>query len=74
MQNLLTFTQFVDRTGARRALIAERLGVTVPAIDKLYGGTMLPSLDLALKIQELTLGTVTCESWVENTKNKKLRN
>lgn len=59
----LTFAEFVDVTGVDLTLIAHKCGVTYQAIRRMYQGKLKPGLDLALKIEDLTLGTVKCESW-----------
>ncbi len=64
----LTFTEFVDRTGVDLELIASKCAVTGAAVRRMHAGTLKPGLDLALKIEELTLGVVRCESWPRNSK------
>ena len=72
MPEPLTFTEFVDRTGVKLALVAQKCERTYPAIKRLYDGTLQPGLKLALKIEEITLGAVKCNSWDRNSKRGKL--
>ncbi|MCY3802922.1 MAG: hypothetical protein OXG06_00755 [Gammaproteobacteria bacterium] len=69
MPESLTFTEFVDRTGASLALIAKRCERTYPAIKRLYDGTLKPGLELALRIEDITLGTVKYNNWDCNSKS-----
>ena len=67
MHEPLTFTEFVDRTGVNLELVASKCAVSCVAVRRMYAGTLKPGLDLALRIEEFTLGTVTCQSWKRNS-------
>ena len=69
----LTFREFMDYTGVECELVARKCGVTGAAVRRMYAGTLKPGLDLALKIQDLTLGAVRCESWESNSKRAGLK-
>lgn len=63
MSNLRTFLSENDETQAE---FAERIGVSQGTVSKLCKGLISPSLPLALKIQRVTGGKVTVESWMKD--------
>ncbi len=59
---------YLKENGIRQSDFAAAVGATQATISKLVSGAMLPSLQLAVKIQSETQGRVTCESWVNGAR------
>jgi len=56
--------EYLAAHGIRQADFAMMVGATQATISKLIGGTVTPSLALALRIQRATNGSVACEHWL----------
>ncbi len=61
MSNLRTF---LKENGLRQAEFAERVGTTQGMISRLVSGVVVPSLDLAVRIERITDGAVPAASWI----------
>ena len=55
------FAQFIETTGWSE--VVKKLGIDPAHLARLKNGQRLPSLALALKIQRVTKGAVSPESW-----------
>jgi len=55
---------------------AREVGITVSAASRLTGGSRLPSVEVAVRIQQLTEGQVSPDSFVEarRAQNEKMAN
>jgi DNA-binding XRE family transcriptional regulator len=53
-------------TGTRQSDLAEKVGVSRPYMSQLVGGTKMPGLELAIKIEAATDGAVTVRSWLKS--------
>lgn len=58
--------EWIDADGRPIAEIADLLGVAVSYVNRLRRGESRPSLELAIRIEELTGGDITARSWVDN--------
>ena len=61
-----TLRAFLLESNETQAEFAERIGVSQGTVSKLCKGLISPSLPLALKIQRVTDGKVTVESWMKD--------
>ncbi len=57
-------SRWLDDARKTRAWAASRLHVTRQYIDRLARGSSRPSLDLAVKIEELTGGRIAVSTWM----------
>ncbi|WP_373354101.1 helix-turn-helix domain-containing protein [Pseudoroseicyclus sp. CXY001] len=55
--------QYLAANCIRQTPFAERCGTTQATISRLSAGTSLPSLDLAIRIEDATAGAVPANSW-----------
>lgn len=56
--------EYLTKTGLKQAAFAQRIGVTQVTVSKLIARTMLPGLELAVRIEDATCGQVPARSWV----------
>lgn len=56
--------EYLTKSGLKQAAFAQRIGVTQATVSKLIARTMLPGLELAVKIEDATGGAVLARSWV----------
>jgi DNA-binding XRE family transcriptional regulator len=61
---MMTLKAYLEETGEKQVLFADRVGTTPATISRLCGGTLKPSLDLAHSIETATAGKVPTETWV----------
>jgi len=57
--------KYLEEQSISQKLFAEKLGVHLLTIFKITNKKSMPSLKLALKIENLTFGKVTCEDFLE---------
>ncbi len=60
----MTLKAYLEETGEKQVLFADRVGTTPATISRLCGGTLKPALDLAHRIETATEGKVPTETWV----------
>lgn len=56
--------EYLTKSGLKQAAFAQRIGVTQATVSKLIARTMLPGLELAVKIEDATGGAVKARSWI----------
>lgn len=56
--------EHLEGNGIRQADFAARIGVTQGMVSRLVSGALLPSLELAVKIERDTGGAVPASSWI----------
>lgn len=61
---MMTLKAYLEWTGEKQVLFADRVGTTPATISRLCGGTLKPALDLAHRIETATGGKVKTETWV----------
>ncbi len=55
---------YLAQNNIRQSALAETLGVSNGYMSQIINGDKRPSLDLAVKIEDVTDGAVTARSWV----------
>lgn len=55
---------FMTENGIKQADFAASIGATQGLVSRLIGGTALPSLKLAARIERVTGGAVPASSWI----------
>ena len=60
-----TLDAYLSKYRIRQASFAARVGTSQATISKLISRTVLPSLELAVRIERETDGEVSAASWVE---------
>ncbi len=61
-----TLRETILKSGETQAVWARRLGVSRGYLHGIINGTKRPSLSLAIRIERLTNGAVSVESWVSD--------
>jgi transcriptional regulator with XRE-family HTH domain len=59
------FAQHIDHSNENRSAWAERLGISRSYLSDLLNRKKTPSLELAVRIQNLTGGAVPASSWID---------
>lgn len=59
----MTLKEYLDSTGERQTDFAKRASSTDATISRIIGGTLNPSLSLALRIQRATGGKVKVDQF-----------
>jgi transcriptional regulator with XRE-family HTH domain len=62
MSNL---SSFLKKSGVTQSAFAQRVGVVQATISRLARGTVMPSIEVAVKIERETGGEVPANSWAE---------
>lgn len=58
---------YADTFDGRQRDLADALGISQPHLSLLLAGRKRPSLDLAVRIEQVTKGAVPATSWVETS-------
>ena len=61
---MIKLTKYLEEAKLGQAVFAEGIGVTQATVSRLARGKMVPSLELALAIENATGGKVPMSSWV----------
>jgi transcriptional regulator with XRE-family HTH domain len=56
---------WVDEHGWTRQRLADELGITLVSAARLCSGSRRPSLEMAVKIEDLTEGAVPVRYWIQ---------
>ena len=59
----MNLEKYLATNGIHQTDFADRIGVSSQYLSSLVNGKKTPNVVLALKIEDLTLGVVTCRSW-----------
>lgn len=57
--------QYIIKSGKNRTQWAARLGISKSYLSEILNQNRTPSLDLAVKIEAMTEGAVSCKSWID---------
>lgn len=68
-QNMTQLLSYLKATKTRQADFAAIVGVSQATVSKLIGGSVAPSLELAVRIERATGGEVKATSWVPETES-----
>jgi DNA-binding transcriptional regulator YdaS (Cro superfamily) len=63
--------EYLDTYGLKHVNFANKLGISRAVLSNIITGTTIPSLKLALEIEEATNGEVSCEE-LANFESKKI--
>ena len=63
--------KYLEEQGISQKLFAEKLGIHVMTMFKITNRIRLPSLDIAMKIENITFGKVTCEDFLREESKEK---
>ena len=63
----MTLDNFMHTYNVKPKYFADKLGITPAHVSLLRNGGSLPSLPLAIKIEEATVGQVTTHDWPTQT-------
>lgn len=64
-------SSWLDTSGRDRDALASKLGISRSYLDRLCAGRARPSLDLAIRLDQATLGAVPASSWAAVPPNAK---
>jgi len=72
----MDFAKWVKQEGVKPTFLADKLGVTYNCLYLLIKKSTVPRLALAVAIEDLTKGKVTCRDWLgkNDSKDNKKRN
>lgn len=62
-------SQYLRTNQIRQQTFAELVGVTQGVVSRLVGGSVKPSLELAVRIDRATAGAVPVHAWVDVAKS-----
>lgn len=64
----MSLEAWLEERGIKKGWFAKKIGVTATHFSKILNGSTKPSLDLALDIEDITLGVVRPRDLVGRTK------
>jgi DNA-binding transcriptional regulator YdaS (Cro superfamily) len=59
----MNLAEWIEFTGVRRTTFAKKVGISPSHLNLLCNGSTLPSIPVALGIEEETNGAVTLKDW-----------
>ena len=66
----MEFSEWIKNQGIKQTFLAEKLGVTYSCLYLLTTKKTTPGLHLAIAIEDVTNGAVTCRDWPVTERNK----
>lgn len=61
---MMTLREYAKQNGITQAALADALGIKQAAVSLIMAGKNRPSLEVAVKIERITKGSVPAISWI----------